>query len=174
MKIECPHCHLTGEVSDLEVPVEGRHMDCPRCNTSFTVKRQTKSWSPDAMNTCPSCSFSTFSEETFDVCPQCGLIGKEYNDRLRKRREEEQLKRDAARLHQKFAPVIPPPPPSGGGAEPAAIDARPAIPQPVQLVGYAVLAVAALLLLYGLWGVMAHSVGDIQKRPRPQNLWVAG
>lgn len=169
MKIECPHCHLTGEVSDLEIPAEGRHMDCPRCNTSFTVKRRTNSWSPDAMNTCPSCSFSTFSEETFDVCPQCGLICKDYNDRLRKQREANQLKRDTERLTQKFAPVIPPPP-AGRTAQPSVADDRPAIPQPVRLVGSAVLAVAALLLLYGLWGVMAHSVTDIQNRMMEQSV----
>jgi predicted Zn finger-like uncharacterized protein len=169
MKIECPHCHLTGEIADMEIPMDGRHMDCPRCNSSFTVKRKTKAWSPDAMNTCPSCSFSTFSEETFDVCPKCGLICKEYNEKLRRQRETEQLKRDAEKLSQKFAPAVPLP--TGGvTAKPAAEGGKPAIPQPVQLTGGAALAVAALLLAYGIWGISAHSVGEIQARMVEQSV----
>ncbi|TLN00954.1 hypothetical protein FDZ73_17725, partial [bacterium] len=31
MKIECPSCHLTGNINSVDVPAEGRNFECPRC-----------------------------------------------------------------------------------------------------------------------------------------------
>ena len=31
MRIECPACHLTGTVNELEIPSGGRDISCPRC-----------------------------------------------------------------------------------------------------------------------------------------------
>src|SRR6266567_4649118 len=74
MKIECPHCRLTGQVSDASVPAEGRHMECPRCKKAFFVEKSvTASWA-DTLTDCPHCGYSNFSGERFDICPTCGLV----------------------------------------------------------------------------------------------------
>ena len=80
MKIECPHCRLTGQVSDASVPAEGRHMECPRCKKAFFVEKSvTASWA-DTLTDCPHCGYSNFSGERFDICPTCGLVAKDYSE----------------------------------------------------------------------------------------------
>jgi predicted Zn finger-like uncharacterized protein len=81
MKIECPHCKLTGQVSDANIPPEGRGMDCPRCKTNFFIQKSvTANWA-DTSTDCPRCGFSTFSAERFDICPQCGLVVKDHKEK---------------------------------------------------------------------------------------------
>ena len=143
MNINCPNCHLTGEVNTLDGQVEGFYMDCPRCDTSFRVGRNARVWGPDTMNCCPSCNFSTFSEEAFDVCPRCGLNGKEFNDRMRKQHEVEQRSWKTEFTDLKGTPM---------GS------------QQIRLIGSIALAVSVLLLFYGIWGVMTQSVTGIQMR----------
>ena len=81
MKIECPECKLTGNVDDSMVPATGIAMNCPRCKTSFYVKKETTANWKDTATECPICRFSTFSEERFDICPTCGLVIKDYNEK---------------------------------------------------------------------------------------------
>ena len=81
MKIECPSCKLTGQVSDANIPPEGRGMECPRCKTSFFVEKVAPSNWADTATDCPECGYATFSAERFDICPKCGLVVKEYRER---------------------------------------------------------------------------------------------
>ncbi|GFE57925.1 zinc-ribbon domain-containing protein [Geobacter sp. AOG1] len=181
MKIQCPHCQLSGQISDLNVPPEGMNMDCPRCKTSFFVKKEaTTSWK-DTATECPACRFSTFSEERFDICPTCGLVIKDYNEKKGKgglaparsasskpprqhealapteirRRAEEDLRRleekNAGRSYggSEAMPVSPPEPA-------AAARLLPAIPLPVQLVGWVVIVVALTVMVYSLLGISSY------------------
>ncbi|HEY6871184.1 MAG TPA: zinc-ribbon domain-containing protein [Geobacteraceae bacterium] len=79
MKIECPNCKLTGQVSDLSVPAEGRYMDCPRCKNSFFVNKIAPASWADTLTDCPRCGYSTYSGDRFDICPGCGLVAKDHS-----------------------------------------------------------------------------------------------
>lgn len=84
MKIECPNCKLSGQVSDANIPPEGRGMECPRCKTNiFVQKKATANWA-DTISDCPECGYSTFSTERFDICSRCGLDVKEFNKKGKK------------------------------------------------------------------------------------------
>lgn len=77
MQIECPNCKLSGQVSDINIPPEGRSMECPRCKQSFIVtKRAPANWA-DTLTDCPRCGYAAHSGERFDICPSCGLTTKE-------------------------------------------------------------------------------------------------
>jgi len=39
MKILCPQCDFTGEISDAAIPPEGKHLTCPKCKHRFLVKK---------------------------------------------------------------------------------------------------------------------------------------
>jgi len=99
MKIECPGCKLSGTIDDSTVPATGLAMTCPRCKRPFTVERPaSESLSAVAMmNSCPKCQYSTFTEEKFAICPNCGLIVADF--------QKEQL---ALRQNQRSRPVPPP------------------------------------------------------------------
>jgi len=179
MKIQCPHCQLSGQISDVNVPVEGMNMDCPRCKTSFFVKKEaTASWK-DTATECPACRFSTFSEERFDICPTCGLVIKDYNEKKGKGggvqsvpskppRQQEALdpaeirqraEEDLRRLEEKNAGrsygdpgalQVSPPEPA------AAVRSLPDIPLPVQLVGWAFVLVALIVIVYSGLGISSY------------------
>src|SRR5512144_853487 len=95
MKIECPSCHLSGKVNELELPPDGRELKCPRCKASFHVnKPPAPAGKQELMSMCPACQYSTFTDEMFAVCPKCGLVGSEYRQNLRKQKEGDQVRRD--------------------------------------------------------------------------------
>ena len=95
MKIECPSCHLSGKVNELELPPDGRELKCPRCKAAFHVKKPPPpAGKQDLMSMCPVCQYSTFTDEMFAVCPKCGLVGSEYRQNLRKQKENDQVRRD--------------------------------------------------------------------------------
>jgi hypothetical protein len=52
-------------------------MECPRCKTGFTIDHLNSS-DIYYVCTCPSCGYSTFSNEVFDICPQCAVNAGEY------------------------------------------------------------------------------------------------
>jgi predicted Zn finger-like uncharacterized protein len=155
MKIECPNCRLSGEVNDQEVPLDGRYIDCPRCKTGFHVKKQlAKGWNPNMMSSCPSCQYSTFTDEMFDVCPKCGLKGSVYNEKKRKLQEETQVKQDLERLNRSLRPddfVKPPVKEVESEISKA--------PPCVRYTAMGVLGVAFLVAFYGITGVMRYD-GD--------------
>ena len=72
MKISCPKCNASGSIPDHEVPESGRFISCPRCNEGFTVTKPRAGNDVYLVDTCPSCGFSTFGDETFGTCPKCG------------------------------------------------------------------------------------------------------
>lgn len=173
MKIQCPSCQLSGQISDANVPAEGMNMDCPRCKTSFYVKKESTANWKDTATECPVCQFSTFSEERFDICPTCGLVIKDYNEKkgkgggaparsapVRASRQGEKLDpdeisrraaEDLRRLEEKNATR------SYGGSDPgeslladqeAEIPRGPAIPLPVLLTGCVFILLALVVSVY--------------------------
>lgn len=168
MKIECPNCKLTGQVSDINIPPEGRTMDCPRCKTSFFVKKTlTANWA-DTVTDCPECGFSTFSAERFDICPQCGLVVKNYHqkqkpaarkvtvpadepaviDREQMRLELERLDREEKKKRQQYA---------AGETEPIQeeeqVPPAPVAPAPIQCLGWGAVLVGVVVLVCGVKGL---------------------
>jgi len=103
MEIECPSCHLVGKINELELPPDGRRLNCPRCKNSFHVaKPPVAAGNKRLMNNCPSCQYSTFTDEMFAVCPKCGLTADNYHEKSRKQRESEQLLRDQEVLSRSY------------------------------------------------------------------------
>jgi predicted Zn finger-like uncharacterized protein len=172
MRIECPNCKLTGQVSDINIPPEGRYMDCPRCKTNFFIQKKAAANWAETLSECPRCGFSTYSTERFDICPQCGLNAKVYHEQLRNqptarkaepttkepaavdretmRQELERLERKEAEKRQRrsesiAAPVLP------GHLD----ELGPAVslaPPPVRYLGWCFMAAASAVMAYGLKG----------------------
>jgi predicted Zn finger-like uncharacterized protein len=90
MKITCPDCGLSGQVNDANIPEEGRSMVCPRCKSTFPVQRAAPSNWADSLTDCPDCGYSSFTAERFDICPNCGLVGRDYNERIKQRPQPQQ------------------------------------------------------------------------------------
>ena len=150
MKISCPKCNASGSIPDHEVPESGRFISCPRCNEGFTVTKTRAVHDAYLVDTCPSCSFSTFGDETFSTCPKCGIVVKTFVER---QREEQRLKHNQELLDKKFNNVDVAPPPS----EPAVsvadfIDNL----HPVNLISWGTAAVAVVMLCLGLWGIIGY------------------
>ncbi|HTY21358.1 MAG TPA: zinc-ribbon domain-containing protein [Geobacteraceae bacterium] len=158
MKIECPSCHLSGKVNEVELPDSGRELECPRCKHSFHVdKPKTSVGGRDLMNICPACQYSTFTDEMFAVCPKCGLVASSYREKIRKQQEMEQLQRDQetlTRSHRNPDLVTN----RNGESEPE----KPNIPQPVKLTGVACITVGVILFFYGISGLMNYYGKDWQ------------
>ena len=162
MKIECPDCKLTGEVSDVNIPAEGRNMECPRCKGTFYVKKTAPSSWTDTLTDCPECGFSTFSGERFDICPQCGLVAKDAKAKPRQRprpgvakepasldpeamrQELERLERvemkKQRRLSGSDALLLP---------EEQQVPESVTVPAPVQYVGWGVVLAGLIVLVWG-------------------------
>jgi len=162
MKIECPSCHLTGKVNELELPTDGRELKCPRCKKNFHVKKPPPpAGNQDLMNICPACQYSTFTEEMFAVCPKCGLVISAYREKLRKeqeqKQEQKQMQRDRevlTRTHRNPDLIL--------GLPEDGAPAKPSIPQPILVTGWICIAVGGALLLYGLAGLMNYYGKDWQ------------
>lgn len=157
MKISCPKCNASGTIPDHEVPESGRFISCPRCNEGFTVSRPRAGSDVYLVDTCPSCSFSTFGDETFSTCPKCGVAVKTFVDR---QREEQMLKHNQSLLEKKLnnTDTVPPPP------EVAATPVADFIENlhPVNLISWGVAAVAVAVLALGLWGIIGYDASAIQ------------
>ena len=148
MKIECPSCHLSGNINAQDIPHEGRNVNCPRCKASFRVEgTKAADEAQYQMSMCPECQYSTYSEETFSVCPRCGLSGKGFQERRRREQEAERLQADLESLQQSYRnPDLVKP-------EEENQEAPTVIPQPVRLTGWACIAVGLALFVYGTYGL---------------------
>jgi predicted Zn finger-like uncharacterized protein len=170
MKIECPNCKLTGQVSDANIPPEGRGMECPRCKTSFFVEKTAPLNWADTVTDCPECGYSTFTAERFDICPTCGLVIKEYRERKNRqapgrtanshgeepavmnreqmRKDLERLERENQRRRQQRAESL-----SAPLLREAPVPEIIVAPAPVKYLGWLFVLVALGLLTYGGKGV---------------------
>ena len=162
MKIECPSCHLTGNVNEMELPPDGRELKCPRCKKGFQVKKPPPpAGNQDLMDICPACQYSTFTDEMFAVCPKCGLVVSSYREKLRKgqeqKQEQKQMQRDREVLTRSHRnPDLDLAPPEEGAPK------KPGIPQPILVTGWVCIAVGGALLFYGLAGLMNYYGKDWQ------------
>lgn len=158
MKIECPSCHLSGKVNEVELPQAGRDLECPRCKKSFHIdKPAAPVGGQDLMNMCPACQYSTFTEEMFAVCPKCGLVASSYREKLRKQKEKELLHHDQEVLYRSHRN-----PDLVTVLDVENDPGKPAIPQTVRMTGIACIAAGGMLLVYGISGLMNYYGKDWQ------------
>jgi predicted Zn finger-like uncharacterized protein len=179
MEIKCPSCHLTGNINSVDLPAEGRNFECPRCKNSFIVNKP----APDTesghlMSMCPVCQYSTFTDEMFAVCPNCGTSGTDYQKMLLKKSakkqaqrisvqdypeeptvdiDKEQIQRDFERLtrtrrNPEFATEAPP----------KVVEEKPVLPLPIRITGWAAAAAGSIFLFYGLAGLLHYYGNDWQ------------
>lgn len=157
--IECPEYHLTGKVNTQEMLPEGRLVSCPRCKYTFNVDKPGAVRSPDMMNVCPVCQYSTFGTEMFAVCPKCGLVGSKYQAKLWKKQEMEWEQQQAQHIQEllfrsKHNPDLL--------RTPAAYGEGNAAPLPVRYTGRGCFALGVALLCYGLYGLASYYGNDWQ------------
>lgn len=169
MKISCPKCNASGTIPDHEIPESGRFLNCPRCQEGFTVNKPRPGKDAYLVDTCPSCSFSTFGDESFSTCPKCGIAVKTFVER---QREELRIKHDQELLGKKFNNVDTAPPPEEVTTTPVAdfIDNL----HPVNLISWGVAAVAVIFLGLGMWGIIEYDSAKIQAKLMEQEEQVSG
>ena len=165
MKIECPNCKLSGQVSDVNIPPEGRAMECPRCKQSFTVKRSAPANWAETLTDCPRCGYSTYSGERFDICPSCGLAARDRGaretgrtkgleagrpterpaaDGERMRQDLERLVREEENRRRQYAGEAAPPP------DEQTVPESVVAPAPVRYLGWGFVALGILLAAWGV------------------------
>jgi Na+/proline symporter len=179
MKIECPGCHLVGNIDDSRVPATGLAMICPKCQKHFTAEPPANGPEEQRamLDTCPVCQYATFTEEKFAVCPKCGLDVAEHQKKQLEYRKPsaERQKSQPVRRHQDEPVVrmteeqrhrdedarrrfgLDRPPGTVEKDEPHV--ARPSMdaPLPVMLVGWGTVVVSLLLLVYSGAGFIEYS-----------------
>lgn len=156
MKITCPKCGANGTIPDHEVPESGRFISCPRCNEGFTVTKPRAGNDVYLVDTCPSCSFSTFGDETFSTCPKCGVSVKTFIER---QREEQLQKRNQELLGKKLNNIETAPPPEVSAAPVADFIEN---LHPVNLISWGTALVAIVVLGLGLWGLIEYDSAKIR------------
>ena len=171
MRIVCPNCNATGTIPDHEISEQGRFLNCPRCQHGFTVRKPRPDGGAYLVDTCPSCNFSTYGEESFSTCPQCGVVVKSFVDR---QREEAQRLRDQELLAKKYTHNEPPPPPPE--QETGAVTDFIETLHPVNLIEWGIYAAAVVIGALGLRGVVGYLASDIQgqlsaQRDEPVSWW---
>ena len=170
MKIVCPNCNATGTIPDHEISDQGRFLNCPRCQHGFTVRKPRPEDNAYLVDTCPSCNFSTFGDESFSTCPKCGVNVKAFVDR---QREEAQRLRDQELLTKKYTHNEEPPPPE---PETSAVADFIETLHPVNLIGWGISLAAVIIAVIGLWGLAGYYGSDIQaqlsaQRDEPVSGW---
>lgn len=160
MKIECPSCHLTGTVNEVELPPYGRRMTCPRCKHDFHVEKPA---APPAgarlMSTCPACQYSTFTDEMFAVCPKCGMTAEKHQALARRQQEREQDRRNQEALQRSYRNpdlVVAPP------RDLQQPNEAPRAAKPVEITAWSCLAAGGALFIYALAGIVKYYSRDWQ------------
>jgi hypothetical protein len=111
----------------------------------------------ELMDICPACHYTTFTDETFAVCPKCGLVGSEYRENIHKQLKKDQTLRDRevlTRSHRNPDLVAPSP-----------VETIPELsraPQPIRVLGCVCVVIGGILLLYGLNGLLGYYSKDWQ------------
>jgi hypothetical protein len=179
MNIECPSCHLTGNIDDVDLSLLAGRLECPRCKKGFHVDMPSPvSTRPYLMSMCPVCQYSTFTDEMFSVCPECGTTGTNYREMLLKKSEQKQRYTEDENPYQK----TPPPEPvterklhehslltrslrnpdfereAPGKAEASKVP----IPGPIKLTGWVAIVAGGLSLCVALAGLMNYYGKDWQ------------
>lgn len=157
MKISCPKCSASGTIPDHQVPESGRFINCPRCHEGFTISKPRSSKDVYLVDTCPSCGFSTFGDETFSTCPKCGVVIKTFVDR---QREEQRLKQNQELLSKKMNNTEVSPVSAETGAAPIADFIENL--HPVNLIGWGIAVISFISLCFGLWGIISYDCTKIQ------------
>lgn len=170
MKIVCPNCNANGTIPDHEISEQGRFLSCPRCNHGFTIKKPRAENNAYVVDTCPSCNYSTFGDESFSTCPKCGVMVKAFVER---QREEAQRLRDQQLLAKKFSHAAAPPP---SEQETTVVADFVETLHPVNLIGWWASLAAVIILGMGLWGLLEYHGSDIQaqlsaQRDEPVSAW---
>lgn len=77
MRIECPTCNFSAEVSGEKVPPRGGTTKCPRCSAVFFFSPKAPLIPNDKLETviCPKCGTKQDAGET---CAACGIFYKKY------------------------------------------------------------------------------------------------
>lgn len=178
MKIQCPSCGLTGTVKDSEIPEHGKRLACPRCKAGIVVHGPAPSGNNSyLMSICPVCQYSTFTDETFAVCPTCGTNGADY----RKMLLDKTVSRSPQREALPKAPVEEPPPdrqqmrreleafnrsrrnPDFAEPEPQVQQPFwPVIPPPLARLGAGAAVTAGLFIVSGLVGLSSFYSAELQ------------
>jgi predicted Zn finger-like uncharacterized protein len=158
MKIECPSCHLAGKINELVLPPDGRHLICPRCKNSFHVAKPADAGvNKRLVNACPSCQYSTFTDELFAVCPKCGVSADDNEEISRRQRERERLQHDQEMLNRSFRN-----PDLVKAQSEETVPERPRTPQPIAVTAWLCIAMGGALLSYGLFGLVNYYGKDWQ------------
>jgi predicted Zn finger-like uncharacterized protein len=158
MKIECPSCHLTGKVNEVELPPDGSFFNCPRCKSSFHVtKPAPPAGNTQLMNICPACQYSTFTDEQFAVCPKCGLSAVDHQEKLRNRQEQEQMQRDLEALHRSYRN-----PDLVRLTQEVVLPEQVRVAESVRITGWLCIAAGGALLCYGLAALVNYYSKDWQ------------
>jgi hypothetical protein len=161
-----------GNIPDHEIPEEGRFLSCPRCKQGFDVKKPKATTSEYQVDVCPACAYSTFGDERFATCPKCGVAVKTFVDR---QREEMAKARDKEILNRKFsrdtsATPMPSIPLSSSSPAPAPESKRVDLNEmienlhPVNLIGWGCTAVAVIITIMGLTGLLDYYGEDIRTK----------
>lgn len=163
----------------MDVPADGRNFECPRCKGSFFVAKPVpESEGKHLMSMCPVCQYSTFTDEMFAVCPNCGTNGSDYQKMLIQKSagkpaqrssipnhsekplsalDQEQIRHEYELLNRSLRnPDFATEPPL------EAATAKPVIPLPIRITGWAAAAAGGALLFAGLAGLLNYYGKDWQ------------
>lgn len=179
MKIECPSCHLTGNINSVDIPDEGRNFECPKCKSSFFVSKPApETERGHLMSMCPACQYSTFTDEMFSICPKCGTTGTDYQKMLLKKSAEKQVRRisvpdfpkeptvaiEREKIQHDFELLTRSRRNPNFVKEPPleVVEEKPALPLPVRITGWAAIAAGVVFLCYGLAGLVHYFGTDWQ------------
>jgi hypothetical protein len=127
---------------------------------------------------CPACQYSTFTDEMFSVCPECGTTGTKYHEMLLKKSGQKQRREEDENAHQKTPPPEPAPerkmrehslltrslrnPDFEREAPGKAEASKVPIPGPIKLTGWVAIVAGGLSLCVALAGLMNYYGKDWQ------------
>lgn len=179
MQIECPSCHLTGNIDDVDLSLLEGRLECPQCKTSFHIDKPSPVTNrPYMMSMCPVCQYSTFTDEMFSVCPECGTTGTNYHEMILKKSGQKQRREEDENPYQKTPPPEAVPErklrehsrltrslrnpdferKSPGKAEASMVS----IPDPIKLTGRVAIVAGGLSLCVALFGLVNYYGKDWQ------------